>query len=119
MSDSIILGMDRRFLCTLVCCAFVLSLFYLPVPVGAGKFEKPIKIILEKTGLDKVFGKIGAGILKKGNIIVGTITGKFEKIHKNVERGVLWLKHHKGEISGGLISCGNSIRCINVCDDGH
>ena len=94
--------MDRRFLCTLVCCALILSLFYLPIPVGAGKFEKPIRIVLEKTGLDKVLGKIGADVLKKGNVIVGTLLGKFEKIHKNVEKGVLWLKHHKGEVLGGL-----------------
>ena len=91
MSVSIIPCMkesSRRYINAVLIFAIIFAMFHIiPSPIdGAGSFGG----FVAKEAVNGV-----KELLKKGNVVIGILTGKFDRIHKSVEHAVDWIKDNK------------------------
>ena len=107
MSDSIALDMkepNRRYIGVVLALGILISICHIPVPVD-GNVIGPISNSVEVFALSSscCLGLIKTGlrilmkgdVIKKGDVAIGSFTGNFDRIHKNVERAVEWIKNNK------------------------
>ena len=83
-----------------------IAIFHTPLPIDGGD---TLHRILVK-GADGVVEEL----LKKGNLLIGTLTGKFDQIHKGVERAVDWIKDNKYNLAGyaGTTAAGEGLSFV-------
>ena len=104
---------SRQYISAFLIFALIFAVFHIiPAPVdGAGSLggfvvKEAVKGVKE--------------LLKKGNLLIGTLTGKFDRIHKSVERAVDWIKNNKLSTAEGLyVAYDASTHIMTVIDGGY
>ena len=115
MNEFIISGMkepSRRCISAVLVLGIFLAMCHIPVTVdgavtlaaedgkcvAAGACFVPGPIVKEGVKI------IGKELLKKGKLLIGTLTGKFDRIHKSVERAVDWIKDNKYTLARSAVT---------------
>ena len=97
---------SRRYICTVLILALVIAMFHIPAPVDGGK------VSIVEAALKE--------IIKKGNLVIGSLTGNFDRIHKSVEHAVDWIKNNKlATVQGLYVAYDASTHIITFFDDGY
>ena len=96
---------SRRYICTVLILALIIAMFHIPAPVDGGKM--------------KVIDYVVKEVIKKGNLVVGSLTGKFDQIHKSVDRAVNWIKDNKLATVQGLYVAYDASTHIMTFTDGE
>ena len=96
---------SRRYICTVLILALVIAMFHIPAPVDGGK------VSIVEAALKE--------IIKKGNLVIGSLTGNFDRIHKSVEHAVDWIKNNKLATVQGLYVAYDASTHIMTFTDGE
>ena len=104
---------SRQYISAILIFALIFSMFHIiPAPVdGAGSIggfviKEAVKGVKE--------------LLKKGNVLIGSLTGKFDRIHKSVSRTVDWIKNNKLSTAEGLyVAYDASTNIMTVIEGGY